>query len=775
MQKKLLLFIIFISFVFSSCLDYSLPKKVELETEVSLGFPVKTSFSNWASSLVKSLGDQFPENVEIYNVNYGSSQAVQAFCVYIPIPITDTLNPKEYLKDGIAKLANLGELDPDKQMTFNEDIDIPSANDFEFSYSINKDIDFTLIPFAEFTFPVSAKLELPDFIKSDQSDFIHAQIGNGSFTFDLELSNDNDEVDKKYNITMNQAPSTLPGLGTYDGLNYSSAAPYLSVQPFTSQDINKKDIEISGTITLTKKSSIGNVHVSKLIIKIDFSEFTELHWKLPDLSDKLKAEPLYLTEVAKNLNWIEFDACDFKTPDPTSGIGIIMDLDLSPPLRSRLKMDIKCDELQSDIKGPDALQNGNNVFGNKEDITDSKKLKLAPANDPDAVDRLQFGIELVSANPDNENVLFLEHLIPGDTLHINGTAEFFQNWKRAEVNVLAALKGHTEYGDGSFTGSFPNGEKDKSMDLSILKKYIEGFIFKPEDVTAMVYLSGPDEAIQSSPTLFGTSVKIDASYTYNDDSKKITIFDPQNLTLGTEHIILKEGEEYNSKYIDDKGSYKLPYLPNPEYGANKIQEFNTIFNDNPEDLIFDYKGQLPPEVIVTPEMFADLNDENADIAGDINAAIMIFINLRLYGDDDVNQIIFPESMFDGKNDLLGRAADENDPSKPEKNSLFTSATVDHLIFTIDFSGAFFSGGKFFIEKDNEQSKPILFPEGIPIDGSKITLNITNNKFETVKNYFIDPALRTEFRKGATLTIPKNMGLTSFKIEAKGKNTFDLEF
>jgi hypothetical protein len=100
--------------------------------------------------------------------------------------------------------------------------------------------------------------------------------------------------------------------------------------------------------------------------------------------------------------------------------------------------------------------------------------------------------------------------------------------------------------------------------------------------------------------------------------------------------------------------------------------------------------------------------------------------------------------------------------------------VGYINFSVDFSSAFFTGGRLFIEKNNDSYKPRLFPEGVRLDGSKIALNIRNKEFEILREYFINPDLRLEFSKGATITIPRVMGLVSVNIEAKGKNTLTLD-
>jgi hypothetical protein len=69
----------------------------------------------------------------------------------------------------------------------------------------------------------------------------------------------------------------------------------------------------------------------------------------------------------------------------------------------------------------------------------------------------------------------------------------------------------------------------------------------------------------------------------------------------------------------------------------------------------------------------------------------------------------------------------------------------------------------------------LFPPGIPMNGWRISVNITNKDLEMVRNNFINPDLRLEFGSGGKVAIPRNIGLTTLTIEAKGKNTLTLDF
>jgi len=755
MQKKLFIFIIFVSLAFYSCLDYNLPDKIELEIEGSIGLPVKTSTSDWGAMMAKTLKNAFSgsmeemgEGIEVYNVNYG--QDFQAFCVYIPIKISDSLNPHDYL-DGI----NLKE--SEKALDINEPIEVPSFKDH---LLINETI----------TILSDGKINIPDLSGNSlefSEEFLHAQIAEGSLTISIYDGNGIQVIQPNYNLNINQASYTDSYGTTYKGFSEPATTITQEDKSLADKNINKNPISISGTITINNTS--GGESQGTLKITMNISKYKELDWDFSNISDKLKADPVSLADAAAKMNWLEFDKCydgnnepyKDENGEPTKGIGININFtDLSDELK--LKMSVGCSDLHIDETKQEDLHQGNNIFGNRyalKGITPSseerKRLQLV---DPGKVGDLNFSIKLIPNKPNN--VLHIEDIEAGQTLNIKGEANFFLNWTQAGINMKEALSAELD-GNGNFTGSFPDTTKEEPIDLSMLNEYLEGFSFK--EITAAAYLSGPNKTIEK---LSESRLEITAHYL---DADQYLIMEQQPITLEKKHVIIQGNPDYLDKIDKDgNGTYKKEELP-PD--GNPLIDFEKIINAMPKDLSFSYKLEdIPPEMPVTPDMFEDENDE----AHDILATVILLINMELTAGDDVvltngskgGRIRFPD-MFNGREDLLGRQADEN--NKPE-DSVFTSLGVSHIGLTIDFSDSFFSGGNLFIEKN-----PILFPEGIHLDGSKIAINIKNEEFEKIKNNIIHPDFRLEFEKGEKVTIPRKIGLTSVKIEAKGKNSLVLDF
>ena len=812
MKKKLamLMIVILVSYVFHSCLDYDLPKQIELEVEGSINLPINTRTVNWGAIVAKYLEKAFSENVEgeeevkdrvknieVYNVNYGQDE--QVFCVYIPIDISDSLNPGDHLPDIDALTKNGTKDDP---LKIDETVEMPSFNDFAFSYSVDEPIPGLSSPplVSSFKIPDNFEIKIPyDLpptllpVSVGESDFLHAKIKEGYFTVDLDLSSEGnviltkDQFDFEYYINISQEPDSYSGLG----YPFPSDTPdqLSAVRSLKDQHINTEDIKIGGYVTLKPKTGGGYVTIKNpdgdnkvkgpLKIEMNFTKFSEMDWDFRNIAKEMKAAPYSLAPAAKYLNWIEFDRCgvDEVTGEAISGIGIKINF---TEIIEGLRMSVESnDDLKFDDIEHKPIHTGNNVFGNNVALKDALKLDLTKYKDEEK--QLKFEISLLPYDTGDPDVLHLTDLEVGKALRIKGEANFFQYWIKAEVNMTEALRADDIDGD-AYIGTYPDKDKNEPpIDyLEKAKEFIKGFKFKPDVIQTSVYLSGPDETIRSIEA-FHPRLSLMAQYNIDGDSfEEKTLIERQNedLTLAKDNIVLKK----NPKFIDSKGRYYRRNLPD---GGNPVKELVTIINTLSK-LRFEYNVKLPSTIIVEPYMF---KEEDEAVPHEISATIIMLIHMELTAGDEEELtgggkgglIKYSDMFSKDQIDLLGRNPDKNDPSKPEQDSMFTSLNVGYINFAIDFAGTFFTGGSLYIEKyekdeeGNVKYKPILFPRGIPVNGSKIGVNITNNNFNIFKNNFINPDFRVEFRSGSTITIPKRMGLTRFTIEAKGKNTLTLDF
>ena len=799
MKIKFAIFIIPVFFAIFSCLDYSLPKQVTLEAEVSIGIPIKTATVNWGAVLADVLKDAFAGDikegigVEIYNVNHG--QNVQGFCVNIPMQISNPLNPNDYM-EGIADKIKM-------DMKWNIDpVIAPSFDDFKFSYDVddydvNQDLPIP-IPSGEDTFIVprdaSITIKIPETPKNlNYGDgFLHALIEEGHFNINMDLSQGNvilpdGQFTEEYNIIIVQEDDVPP----YYGLSHPSTRLTLTsaTQSLKGNNINRKQISISGTVTLRPTPGGGTIKIThpdqapllkgKVEITIDLTKFAELDWDSTAMSANLNPEPVSLADVKQYMNWIEFDECgvDPVTGEPTKGIGVDMYFEEIIP---GLQMKIICGDLSINEgnQNPKPLIKGHNAFGNNEAMKLNKRLQLAsPPVGPDApykvVSDLQFYITLSPAG--GSNVLHLTNLTAGQTL-IKGEARLFYFWESAEVNMTAALK--LSKSASVYTGTFPKEDQDP-IDLSMLDDYIPGFSIDVRQAAA--YLSGPDGTINNDYVV-NPRVLITALYSSIDPPGIPVIEKNQKdkIILEKKHVVFRTGDGdntvYNPEYIKKTGSY-ISYIQNklPPDGNDFMINFEQIINapSRPKDLRFHYMMELPPTIVVTPEMFFD--DKKQTVPHDIFANIIVLMYLSLKADNG-GRIQYPDMFSDDPGDLFGRESLDDD-------SMFSLLNdVDYIRLAIDFAGDLFTGGNLFIERDSEKNKyknnavytPVLFRDGIPLNGRRLAVDITGSKINTIRDtYPIIPDFWVEFKPGAAITIPRNMGLTSIKIEAKGRYKLDL--
>jgi len=109
MRKNTLraLYTVLIGLTIYSCSELTLPDQIGLKGTLSL--PIRIGAINLNETLRERMKEAFPpdaneggqknitDSITIYNVNY-PGQTVQTFCIYLPIEMTEDLNPNSFLK-----------------------------------------------------------------------------------------------------------------------------------------------------------------------------------------------------------------------------------------------------------------------------------------------------------------------------------------------------------------------------------------------------------------------------------------------------------------------------------------------------------------------------------------------------------------------------------------------------------------------------------------------------------------------------------------------------
>jgi len=94
-----------------SCSDFILPKRVEVTGTVDL--PARIGVTDFSSQFMELLENAFPsdaqegegDNIQVFNVDY-KGQTVLTFCIYLPIEMTEALNPDVFLKTISTQINN---------------------------------------------------------------------------------------------------------------------------------------------------------------------------------------------------------------------------------------------------------------------------------------------------------------------------------------------------------------------------------------------------------------------------------------------------------------------------------------------------------------------------------------------------------------------------------------------------------------------------------------------------------------------------------------------
>jgi hypothetical protein len=745
MQKKLIpaLCIILLSLPFS-CSELILPKNLDIHGTMDIS--IKVLADNWGNSVVKVLRKIFSGNsgeddtidyeTEVYDVNY--NQTEQTFLISIHSEITNYLNPSEYFKETGEFLY---QRDSSELFNISHEIDLGDLKKQELS--VSKIVSVPSIPDGSLSPPISYPFS--ENMPLGIDGFLHASIAKGDMEIIIEPLDgstvlNNSRVDVTYsNISISQNRIF------YDGLSYSGPSNRISLD---GQDINNETIKIDGTVNIKSKSGgdialISGALKLNITIIMNIQKLNEVDWDFLSIKDILNGhqiDPVSLENVAQNVNYILYDE---------KNIGLTFEFE---DIIDGLEMSVESDALRIEQEFQYLVKDEALKFANK----NAGMLWLNDAYSPvsgyppfttNTVPTESLDFELVLQPKNGGNVLHIkpdEGINTDKPLKINGKAEFFQNWTKAQINLDKIIKAAPN-STGVYTRSIPS-EGNDPIDLSVLKDYISGFSY--EDIRAEMHINGPNEAVNNADVEEDPILYFYAEHWKEDPimSDIVPIYERGPLVLEQTRVSL------NNSDFDARGSYKKRALP----PNGKPFDFARIMNSESKHLIFNYELSLPDTLTVTHDAFLN-GDTVMDSKITVTIYIMIPMKLRVMGDGP-GIIRFPD-MFGDMEDLFGRSDVNGD-------SIFNSLDMDYLRFSIDFTGSFFSGGKLFIEKTGKER---LFRNGIGLNGTKIVLNISGADFETIKNNLISPDFRLIFESpNSAINVPRNIGLSNIKFETRGK-------
>jgi hypothetical protein len=740
------------------CLPFScsfLPKNIDVHGTLDLA--IKVTADNWGKAVAKVLKKALIKNsdkidmidfeAEIYDVNYG--QEVQTFLISIRSEMTNHLNPAEYLAQASEFLYHLGSIEP-FDISFEFDMRFLKEKEFAFPelyFDVPGFLSGVPLPPTPIDIPISSM----DLSPGIDSTFLHASIADGDMEIIVEVENENGAIldknafDIKYNINLVQDI-----VSPYSGLSCSIGP--LNIMSLNGQHINGGKINInSSSIEITPRP--GSITLPsdelkiKIKVKINIRKLKEIDLNFLSITNVLndhQIEPVSLDDVSPYVNYILYQE---------KGIGLRFNF---TEMIDGLAMSIESNALSFDPGFQNLTKGKDILFSNKNNGTiwlsgplpSFSNVAEFPPFTPGVSNNFDFKLKLKPSGSD-ENVLHIEPAegITPDILKIKGTAEFFQNWKEAQLNLDNIIKSAPGMvGTGIYTKRIP-GEDEDPINLSMLSYYISGFSFS--EIKSEFHINGPKGVVSNLNV--GENIKLSLWAEYwgkeiTDNYNREDIYIEESLILEETPVSL------NDRDFDARGSYKKSSLP----PNGKHFEFSKIMEAQPNNLVFNTRMEIPSTITVTHDIF---QREDSIIDSKITVTIFIMLPLKLTVTGNApGTIKFPD-MFDGANDLFGR-------DNLNEDSVFKSLGIEHLKFSIDFTGAFFNGGKFFIEKEGEE---LLFPNGINLSGKRMELYISGSDLDIIKNNLITPDLRLIFNSpNSMLNVPRNIGLNNFKFEARGK-------
>jgi hypothetical protein len=744
MRKKLIPALIILLSLPLSCSELILPKNVNVHGTVDLS--IKIMADNWGTAVAKILKEAFIGNADkiemidfdadVFDVNYGQEE--QTFLISIHSEITNHLNPAEYLKDAAAFLYHVG-----------------TSDEFDISYNIDtgflEEQDLTVLNQTISVVPVPVDINVPAISLSKtlslehlSDGFLHASIEDGNMNIVVKLLDVDTALDSSlYEITYKNISVTQAPKDSYNGLSCPIGSLHSTL--LHGQDINSGEINLDGSVEITIKAGAtaglsSDELTLSIIVKMEINKLEEVDWDFTKIQNELNGhqiDPVSLANVTPYVNYIDYEAggigLQFKFTKMIDGLAMSV-------VSEALGIEENFQELKQDVNIIYANDNPGTLWLNGP----TPPMGHVPFSST-AVDRFDFFL-MLKPSGGNANVLHIEPLdgiVPGD-LGIEGTAEFFQDWREAQINLDKIIKAAPDsIATGFYEKRIPSVDNDP-IDLSVLTDYITGFSFG--DIRSDLHVNGPEGVVVNMEDIPTLALWADYWNDPHEDHPPMSIYNEGALTMD-KHSVSLTASDFNAN-----GSYTKRDLPPNGIPFN----FTDILEAQPKNLVFSYRVSLPHTLTVTHDLFLE---ESTIIDSKITVTILIMLPLKLtVKGSGPGMITFPD-MFDGGKDLFGRDSLEED-------SVFNSFDIDYLRFSVDFTGTFFRGGKLFIEKAGKEK---LFPSGITLDGRKFELKVTGADFETIKNNLIDPDLRLIFANpGSMLNVPRNIGLTNIKVEARGK-------
>jgi len=425
---------------------------------------------------------------------------------------------------------------------------------------------------------------------------------------------------------------------------------------------------------------------------------------------------------------------------------------LPEELKNQIALKVICDDFTPSFSAAEELH------AEKNTLTDGPT--MLDVENSSSSNKVKFNAELVPYPDENSAYIEFDWTAnpvditgnDGFTMNINGQVTIDFDWTSAEINLRAALT-QANMDPNALEGTFPeNAAKGDDVDLSPLKKYMNGITFG--GVAAKIFFAGPPDIIRA----LHPELNFDAEW--KDDNNAPDTMPMLETAQDLRSIINEVLPQLPGKNASGEWVYSGAGLP----GGNglPLTGFNELISKFPQDLRFHYEMTLTgtnDTIVVFPDTFPEDGDNK------IRALLAIQLPLELVAAPG-GYFSIPGDLFgdDGNSDLFGRKS-------PGEDSPFTGVNIKSLTLKMDFGHYLFAGSFLHFDRDDA----LFGPHGISL-GTSNSLNVTFTSLQqnVINSRLIHPGMKFRFPFGKTLQITRNFLPVRIVISASGSYTLDLE-
>ena len=603
----------------------------------------------------------------------------------------------------------------------------------------------------------------------DSSEFVHAQIGKGSITFNIDLPKSDDDPENKdptwitlknnykndfiKEIWVHQAAvqdeGHWPGLsnkttniaGVESGLDTD---PWLYVEP-TNGNLNDRHINRNEIVILGIGGEVDPPEISVIRIpegKISFMLSNEVlkkeektfdltitpvinleildfaHIKPGDIFPKMSKE-ISLDKAASYFNAIHFDKVGVVL---TFGQVDIPDLEI---MISEQDLGINKDRDYQDIpmksKGEDPTV---------EFIRDDGKdfiLKLRDSDGDIILHKLNLEVEIrhksQKAIIEVPNINIKDPSLKMEIDHYE--VLFKENWTVAMLDLDSM--------EFPMKGSFPKEEENDPIDLASMLEMLQGF--KVKNIESYLYIDAPKKFLKLEP-----EVALEAI-----DYAQGTIYE-----LLEENFVLKETHEIPKLVENADGKIS------GEIKKGVKVDFQQIMDALPEDLRITYNFGFEDGIPVTPDFLAD-----SEIGETVNVSLIVIVPMDLENGEDGSIFEIP-SMFEENKDVFGRE------KKGEDGPYL--GYINSLVLNVKLNDTIFDTGTLYMKRDlgngekEEDGKELL---RFDLKGKSLSIPIKGDLLDTIRNIYpysiSDMGIR--FKPNISIQLPNDLAIEKIEFDA----------